>query len=327
MAYQLSDIFIGNYGITQGYGVNEANYAKFGLKGHNGQDWGVPSNTQILAAADGWIAEVGSDPSGYGNYVKIIHNGYLTLYAHLDHATVKVNDRVVTGQLIGLSDNTGNSTGAHLHFGIAPCDVDGKKTEADNGYSGYIDPNSDRCVWTIKNPTQPVASSDNSQSQGTYIDAPTFKKLVANSTANDAVCDELRLAHDVGKDAETNAIKTLKLDNSTKQTTIENLNKQIPTLEGSISTLNNQVTELTTSLKASQSQANQYKSYEELYKRSEEKLKVAIQATEDAVKQLNQAMGQYKNTSVFLVPKSTLISVLISRTLNLPVNLKKGGGL
>ena len=57
--------------------------------------------------------------ASYGNCVKIKHNnGYYTLYAHLKNVSVKLNQEVKTGQVIGYMGNTGNSRGAHLHFEI-----------------------------------------------------------------------------------------------------------------------------------------------------------------------------------------------------------------
>ena len=58
--------------------------------------------------------------SGYGNYVKIIHDdGYTSIYAH-GNGTFYVNsgDKVSSGQLIMQSGNSGNSTGPHLHFEV-----------------------------------------------------------------------------------------------------------------------------------------------------------------------------------------------------------------
>jgi murein DD-endopeptidase MepM/ murein hydrolase activator NlpD len=57
--------FNGNFPITQPFGVNPAAYAKFGMKGHNGIDYGLPSGTPVVAAISG-TARVLSDPYGFG---------------------------------------------------------------------------------------------------------------------------------------------------------------------------------------------------------------------------------------------------------------------
>lgn len=56
----------------------------------------------------------------YGNYVKIKHDGYYTLYAHMKYnsVTVRVGQKVSKGQVIGYMGNTGHSFGAHLHFEV-----------------------------------------------------------------------------------------------------------------------------------------------------------------------------------------------------------------
>lgn len=126
--------FHGNYPITQLYGENAAAYAHFGIPGHNGIDWGMKEGTIIKPAAPGHILEIKSDPAGYGNYVKISHGDYHSLYAHFREANVIVGQEVDTNTIIGWSGNTGNSTGSHLHFGFKDLQ------QLDNGFHGYIDP-------------------------------------------------------------------------------------------------------------------------------------------------------------------------------------------
>ena len=55
----------------------------------------------------------------YGNYVKIRHdNGMYTFYAHMKSVSVKLNQRVEKGTVLGYMGNTGYSFGAHLHFEV-----------------------------------------------------------------------------------------------------------------------------------------------------------------------------------------------------------------
>jgi hypothetical protein len=55
----------------------------------------------------------------YGNFIKIKHNNnFYTLYAHLEYVTVKLNDSVKKGQIIGYMGDSGNAYGKHLHFEV-----------------------------------------------------------------------------------------------------------------------------------------------------------------------------------------------------------------
>jgi murein DD-endopeptidase MepM/ murein hydrolase activator NlpD len=86
---------------------------------HTGIDIAAPLGTAVMAAADGLVVAVGHGTTGYGNYVVIAHGGGVeTLYGHLLQTNVKVSDRVVRGQLIGLEGSTGFSTGPHVHFEV-----------------------------------------------------------------------------------------------------------------------------------------------------------------------------------------------------------------
>lgn len=81
----------------------------------------------VVAHSDGKVVYVKNDYFGnnkksksYGNVVKIKHNNYYTLYAHLKKGTipVKVGDKVKQGQIIGYMGNSGYSFGAHVHFEV-----------------------------------------------------------------------------------------------------------------------------------------------------------------------------------------------------------------
>ncbi|MEW1646276.1 MULTISPECIES: M23 family metallopeptidase [unclassified Streptomyces] len=90
---------------------------------HSGQDFAVPSGTNVVAAHGGTVVKAGGNGAGdgaaYGNAIVIKHgNGTYSQYAHLSRIDVKVGQVVSTGQHIARSGNTGNSSGPHLHFEI-----------------------------------------------------------------------------------------------------------------------------------------------------------------------------------------------------------------
>lgn len=103
--------------ITQRFGENPADYARFGIPGHNGLDIGAPTGTPVVAVADGNVAWVDTDED-YGLYVRITHPplGMDSFYAHLGEQHVRQGHTVKQGQVIGLVGSTGNSSGPHLHL-------------------------------------------------------------------------------------------------------------------------------------------------------------------------------------------------------------------
>lgn len=84
---------------------------------HAGIDLGAPAGSPVYAADDGVIVFAGWTGTGYGNTVVIDHgNGFWSLYAHLSQVSAPCGTPVKQGQRIAMSGNSGNSTGAHLHF-------------------------------------------------------------------------------------------------------------------------------------------------------------------------------------------------------------------
>jgi murein DD-endopeptidase MepM/ murein hydrolase activator NlpD len=81
---------------------------------HTGVDYAVPVGTDVLAVADG-VIENASWGSAYGTQLVQKLDGGWFIYAHLSKTLVKPGDKVVAGQVIAKSGNTGNSTGPHLH--------------------------------------------------------------------------------------------------------------------------------------------------------------------------------------------------------------------
>lgn len=87
------------------------------LRAHRGVDYAAPHGTPVKAAGDGKIAFLGKQ-NGYGNTIVLQHGrSYSTLYAHLSRfATIKRNQSVRQGQIIGFVGKTGLASGPHLHY-------------------------------------------------------------------------------------------------------------------------------------------------------------------------------------------------------------------
>ena len=152
------DIYTGNVLTKSADGVCPAGsiglYASLGLKGHNGEDLQAGTGQPIYAAHNGVVISVFNDINS-GNTIGIktleqfdYEGGtayYKTIYCHLKSFNVKVGDTVKVGDVIGLANSTGKSSGSHLHFGLKPVylnEDDGVlvNAEQNNGYYGAIDP-------------------------------------------------------------------------------------------------------------------------------------------------------------------------------------------
>ena len=85
--------------------------------GHYGIDYNAWTHSEVFASADGWVIRVADEPGGYGLLVELGHaDGWVTRYGHLERWLVQAGQDVRAGDLIAYSDNTGGSTGPHLHF-------------------------------------------------------------------------------------------------------------------------------------------------------------------------------------------------------------------
>jgi len=85
---------------------------------HPGIDIAVAVGNLVRASGGATVREAGQDPE-YGLFVLLDHpEDYQTMYGHLSRIIVAVGDTVATGEVVGLSGNTGRSTAPHLHFEI-----------------------------------------------------------------------------------------------------------------------------------------------------------------------------------------------------------------
>lgn len=88
---------------------------------HNGIDIPMEVGTKLRSFVDGTVERIvdyGKQNIGKGVVVRG-DDGNAYIYGHMSKITVKQGQHIHAGQdIIGMSGNTGNSTGPHLHFGI-----------------------------------------------------------------------------------------------------------------------------------------------------------------------------------------------------------------
>jgi murein DD-endopeptidase MepM/ murein hydrolase activator NlpD len=93
----------------------------YGSRGHLGLDLGISHGQEVYNAQKGMVSFIDTNPkSGLDVRVVSVINGveYKCIYEHLLGYQARVGDILETGQLIGWADNTGYSSGDHLHFQI-----------------------------------------------------------------------------------------------------------------------------------------------------------------------------------------------------------------
>jgi murein DD-endopeptidase MepM/ murein hydrolase activator NlpD len=127
-----------------------------GRRRHEGIDVAASRGTPVVAAADGFVTNVGENPLG-GLVVSqsVPGQGLSLYYAHLDRQLVSIGQRVRTGDTLGTVGNTGNArtTIPHLHFGI---------------YSGYRQP-VDPLPYVDTRGTQPPAITAATRRLGDWV--------------------------------------------------------------------------------------------------------------------------------------------------------------
>lgn len=85
---------------------------------HEGMDFSCDIGTPVYATADGVIKKARWE-KGYGYLITIDHGyGYETRYAHLKSFNVKPGQKVIRGETIALSGNSGRSSGPHVHYEV-----------------------------------------------------------------------------------------------------------------------------------------------------------------------------------------------------------------
>ena len=124
----------GSLTVTSPFGHRQAPKAGASTN-HMGLD--IRANyTPVLATEDNGVVLSAKNEGKGGNVIRVEYaradgSKYQTAYMHLSQMDVKEGDRVSAGQPIGVSGNTGNSTGQHLHFSVKKVTPDGHAEQID----------------------------------------------------------------------------------------------------------------------------------------------------------------------------------------------------
>lgn len=126
-------------------------YSSLGLRGHNGEDWATYHREPLYFPVDfpeagGWFSVDASDTNG-GLGIDVISKNKVTLNGRTDHIkfrfwhldTAWKDKGVGLGEIIGYCDNTGASSGTHVHWSVKWCDENGRSLDKNNGYYGAWD--------------------------------------------------------------------------------------------------------------------------------------------------------------------------------------------
>lgn len=137
---EVASPFEGQYALSQAWGSNPEFYGRFSyggvpLKGHNGFDFALPVGTPLLTCDAGRVLRVSYGSTGLGKYVLMEHDWGESVYGHMEEIDVTVGQELRGLARIGVSGNTGNSTGPHLHLGIKVAPY--RRTD---GWGGYCNP-------------------------------------------------------------------------------------------------------------------------------------------------------------------------------------------
>jgi len=138
-------------------------------KFHYGMDFRAAVGTEVMAMASGIVEGVGDTDlscpkASFGKWVFIrYNNGLSSTYGHLSVITAKVGQKVSPGDIVGLSGNTGSSTGPHLHVSVYASDGVKVDTVPSQSCSGKIF-------------TQPISAKDAHLNPALYL--PTITSLM-----------------------------------------------------------------------------------------------------------------------------------------------------
>ncbi|MDM5330344.1 M23 family metallopeptidase [Neobacillus sp. CF12] len=92
---------------------------------HTGIDLAMPEGTTLRALGEGVVDRIYDGTTNFGKGLSIkFDDGTRVIYGHMNEVKARIGEHVHACEIIGLSGNTGNSTGPHLHLGMRAPDGD-----------------------------------------------------------------------------------------------------------------------------------------------------------------------------------------------------------
>ena len=110
-------------------------------------------NEEVKAMFDGYVESIGQD-SRSGRFIVLRHGNYLISYCHLSQVSVREGEELLAGDVVGITGNTGRSTGEHLHI---TCRLNGERIDP---YTVLLEIRKIRkeCQEALRSDTLPIPS-------------------------------------------------------------------------------------------------------------------------------------------------------------------------
>lgn len=103
--------------VSSRFGPRRNPFTKEGTVMHHGLDLRTVVNTEVFSMFHGRVIAVGYNERS-GNFVTMRHGDYTISFCHLSRPLVRKGDFLRAGDVLGLSGNSGRSTGPHLHLTV-----------------------------------------------------------------------------------------------------------------------------------------------------------------------------------------------------------------
>lgn len=112
-----------HYRVSSSFDLNRKHPITNRIAPHFGTDYATPIGTEIHSLSDGVVMKSRYNRFA-GNYLTIKHtDGNYARYLHLSQINVNVGEKITKGQTIGLTGNSGRTTGPHLHLELSVAGV------------------------------------------------------------------------------------------------------------------------------------------------------------------------------------------------------------